>query len=287
MLNYLSLVLTALIFGSTFIVIKDSVSVLDPFALLTLRFGVASIALYALVCIKKLKPSDHLGLGLITGVIQFLTYAPQTIGLQYTTPSNSAFITGLFVVFTPIISSIFFKKTLRTQDFIATIIALIGVWILTGGINALNIGDLITFVTAIAIATHILLTSRALEKGANAIVITYQQIVVTAVLSLVFAFILGESFISRGHNVYISILYLGIFASFIAYLFQNASLNKVNPILASIILSFEPFFALLFSWGFGFERFSIMKLLGGMLILVAFIVSEIEKGFVRKIFRSS
>ena len=282
MLPYLLLSLNSLIWGSTFIITKNTVSHYDPFALLTLRFLIASIVLYIWIYKKKLKTSCFLKFGIITGILQFLMYASQTIGLKYTSPSNSAFITGLFIVFIPIVNFLVFQKKPKLQDIIATIIAFIGIWIITGGIQQFNTGDLITLLAAIAYAVYIIVSAYALKKGINPIVLTFQQLLVTALISAAIAFYKKVTFIAPNNHTYISILYLGIFASFLVYVIQNTMLQKVNPILVSIIFSLEPVFALLFSWILKYELFSFTKLIGGGLIFIAIIIPDLKSSSITK-----
>jgi drug/metabolite transporter (DMT)-like permease len=282
MTSFILLTLVALIWGSTFVVVKDSLSSFGPFALLTLRFALATLVLFIFVRMKHLDAAKYLRFGIITGILQFLTYASQTVGLLYTTPSNSAFITVLFVVFVPIMNYLFFQKHPNVKDIIACVIAVIGVWFVTGGIQQINIGDMVTFITTITFALYVVVSAFALKKGSNPLVLTYQQLFVTAVMSLFMALINRENFISSNSHIYLSITYLALFATCLAYFIQNTALKKLNIILVTIILSLEPFFALLFSCGFGFEPFSIMKLLGGLLILFAITIPEMKLNFLKK-----
>lgn len=274
-MKYFLLLLVAAIWGSTFIVIKDSLTVFSPFALLTIRFFIASILLYIWVKAKGLNPLSFLKYGIITGIAQFLTYAPQTIGLKYTTPTNSAFITGMFVVFTPIFGLIINRRKLSRLDIVAILLAIFGLWIITGGISHLNVGDLVTLVTAMAIGLHIVLTVNALKKGADPMVITFQQLLITAIISFLLSLFLKESIFVSNPSSYLSLVYLGVFASFVAYGIQNTMLKTVNPVLAAIILSTEPLFALLFSWVLRYENFNVFKLFGGILILLAIVLPDL------------
>lgn len=274
--RYLLLLGVAVIWGSTFIIIKDTVSSYHPFALIASRFIVASLPLGFLLWKKKLNPLQFWKIGLTSGVAQFMTFAPQAIGLQVTTPSNSAFITGLFVVFTPIINLLFNRNKPNNKEIAASIIAIIGLWILTGGVLNFNSGDFITVFTAVAISVCIVLTKKALEMGANPITLTFQQLIVTAVIGYIGVVITKSQFIPSNPNIYFAILYLGIIATFVAFFVQNSVMKSLNSNVVSIIVSTEPFFALLFSWGFGYENFAILKLVGGLTMLFAIILPEIK-----------
>lgn len=265
-----------MIWGSTFIVIKDSVADFSPFSLIADRFTVASLALGIIIWNKKLNPLKFWKIGLISGVAQFMTFAPQAVGLQITTPSNSAFITGLFVVFTPMINLLFNRNKPNNKELLASIIALIGLWILTGGIQYFNAGDFITILTAIAVSVCLVLTKKALDMGSDPIVLTFQQLFVTAIIGYVCVAITGSQLLPPSANTFLSTLYLGIIATFVAFFVQNSVMKSLDSNVVSIIVSTEPFFALLFSWGFGFEKFAALKLIGGMIMLFAIILPEIK-----------
>lgn len=275
-IKYLLLLMVAMIWGSTFIVIKDSVVDFSPFSLITGRFAVASLALGIILWSKQLNPLKFWKIGLISGIAQFMTFAPQAIGLQTTTPSNSAFITGLFVVFTPIINLLFNRSKPNNKELIASLIAIIGLWILTGGIKYFNSGDFITILTALAISVCLVLTKKALDMGADPITLTFQQLLVTAIIGYVCVVVTGSQLFPSNPNIFFSMLYLGIMATFVAFFIQNSVMKSLDSNVVSVIVSTEPFFALLFSWGFGFEKFAALKLIGGMIMLFAIILPEIK-----------
>lgn len=268
--------MVAMIWGSTFIVIKDSVDGYSPFALIAGRFIIATVLIGAVVIHQKLNPFKYLLIGIIGGIAQFMTFAPQAVGLQTTSPSNSAFITGLFVVFTPILSFVFVKIKPKPIEVLASIIAITGLWILTGGVQNFSTGDFITILTAIAISACLIITKKALDLGVHPLVITFQQLLVTAVISLFIAVVTNAPLIPSNPNVFLSMLYLGVMATFLAFFIQNSVMKSLDSSLVSIVISTEPFFALLFSWAFSFEGFDVVKLIGGLIMLFAIILPELK-----------
>jgi|GEM_PF-5584110 len=165
----------------------------------------------------------------------------------------------------------------RWKKRLACIVAITGLWIMTGGIHQLNIGDWITFGTAIAIAIYITISAIAVKNGANPLVLTFHQMWVTAALGGITALLLHSQFYTPNYSVYISMLYLGIFASAIGFLIQNIMLKKVNLIIASILLGTEPLFALIFSWILKYEPIHVTKIIGGLVIFSAIILPDIIK----------
>jgi drug/metabolite transporter (DMT)-like permease len=275
MKDKLSLLAVAAIWGSTFIVVKDVANEVDPFVLLTWRFAIASVLLLIIIKFKKKDPLSFLKWGVLTGVIQFMTYAPQAVGLKYTSASNSAFITGLFIMFVPIAEFIINKRKPQKKDIIVTVVALIGLWILTGGINQMNFGDVVTLITAAAIGFYIVVSAKALDKGAGALEITFQQTSVVMLISLTISIFRDTELIIKDPQIIASAFYLAIFGTVIAYVVQNRALERLTPIMVSLIVSTEPFFALLFAWVFSFESFDPIKLLGGCIIVTAILIGEI------------
>lgn len=264
-----------MIWGSTFIVIKDSVATYSPFALIAGRFTIASIALGLIVWKRNLNPFAFIGIGVSSGVAQFMTFAPQAVGLQVTTPSNSAFITGLFVVFTPIVNLLFMRNKPRGIEWVASFVAIVGLWTLTGGVQNFNWGDFITILTAVAISVCLVLTKKALDQGADPTVLTFQQMGVSAVLGFFGSLVTGVSVVPQEFSIVLSIFYLGVMASFVAFYVQNSVMKSIDSNIVSIIVATEPFFALLFSWLFAFEGFAVLKLVGGLIMLFAIVLPEL------------
>lgn len=275
LINYLLLLFVALIWGSTFVVLKDTVQSVSPFTLITYRFALASLLLGFWVLIKKYNILINWKIGLISGFFQFMTFAPQTIGLQTTSASNSAFITGLFIVFVPLINFIFFRSKPKKIEIFAVVLSVTGLWILTGGIGNLIKGDLITIITAVSIAVVIVLSNISLKKGTNSIILTFQQLSVTALFGLLLGLFTKEDFIVGSINNLIPIIYLAIFASFICFALQNYIMKTVKPEIVSIIVGTEPVFALLIAWLFSYERYNGVKLIGGIIMFLAIILPEV------------
>lgn len=155
----ISLVFVSLIWGSSFIIVKDTLIYLNEYFLLFVRFAIATGILGLYLLLKKINPFkyDILKEGAILGLILFIGLGTQTIGLKYTTATNSAFITGLYIVLTPIFTVLLFKKYPKVWNIFAVILATLGLFLLTFD-NALgftfNFGDLITLLTAAAFAFH-------------------------------------------------------------------------------------------------------------------------------------
>ena len=156
----LGLVYASAIWGSTFIMVKNSLDSLDPVTLVAYRFLLAAALMGAYLLWRGKPLFRNFMPGLILGVVQIFLYIPQTIGLKFTTAANSGFITGLFVAFVPPLSLLIPRQKPRPSQWAAIAISLVGLWLVTGGMDSVNVGDLITLSAAFTYALHVMLSDR-------------------------------------------------------------------------------------------------------------------------------
>jgi drug/metabolite transporter (DMT)-like permease len=266
----------AAIWGSTFFVVKDALSGVDPVVLVAWRFLIAGGLLAAFLVYKKLSLFKNLKQGVVLGLLMFMIYVPQTIGLGITTASNSGFITGMFVLFVPIFMVTIFKKRPSKMELFAVVLALAGLWILTGGLSDINSGDLMTLVTAMFVALHLMYADRFMKSGADVIGICSQQFLVTSLLSFIAAFVFGLPLGIETASAGWSILFLAVFPTLTAFVIQMAAQKISAPMRISMFFALEPIFAAGFAWTLGGEQFRTQSALGGLFIFAALIVSGIK-----------
>jgi drug/metabolite transporter (DMT)-like permease len=267
------LVYAAAVWGVTFVVVKDALEFIHPLTLVAWRFllaaGVLAIAL-------KLKGRPLLGdwrPGIILGIFLWVLYASQTIGLEITTASNSAFITGMFVAFVPIFEWGFTKRRPRTWKFLAVLLCLAGLWFLTGGIRSANAGDLLTLLTAAAYAAHIFIADRYMKGDHDPFVLSMQQFAVVGVLSLLAALLFGAPLIPTSSKPLAIIVFLALIPTLSAFVVQMAAQRRTAAIRVSLIFALEPVFAALVAWTYGGEQFIWTHALGGLLVVMALVTS--------------
>ena len=153
-------------------------------------------------------------------------------------------------------------------------LALVGVWVLTGGIRALSVGDMLTFLTALFAALHILGTDKYVRREVDPLVLNFQQLSVVGILSVLIMVIFGLP-VQFGHlSVIWTILYLSLFADMIAYLIQIMAQKYTIPVRVSLIFTLQPIFTALFAWLLHTESFTRSTIIGGALIALALMVSE-------------
>lgn len=279
-LSALGLIITTIIWGSGFVVMKNSVEVVTPAYLLALRFTIASVALVAVFWkrVKKISKSDVMCGGLL-GVFLFVSYFFQTYGLKYTTASKNAFITTLYVILVPFLHWFYNRKKPSRNNVAAAGIAVLGLALLSlEGDFSVNIGDLMTLVCGFFFAFHIVFIDRYTEDH-DPIILTVIQMVMAAILSWAIAPLLEGSLDITVINTSMmtGLLYLGIFCTMFCFLLQNVGQKHLTPNTSSIILSFEAVFGLLFSVLFLGEQLTIKLAAGCVLMFASVLLSEYKR----------
>jgi drug/metabolite transporter (DMT)-like permease len=237
---YLALTVAAAMFGTTFVFVKDALAVIPPLAFVGWRFLIGAIVLLVIG-----RPSGKLVWrdGAIAGVILFAGFATQTIGLELTSATNSGLITGLYVVFTPLIAAI----AIRTSPAMATVagasMSIIGLGALTlTNSLTLEAGDLWTLVCAVAFALHIVLLAYLAPRH-EVVPFTAVQLVVVAVAGLVMSGVLEGGLSFPPSAVWPTLIATGLAVTAGAFLIQVWSQTIIGPSRTAIILAIEPLFA--------------------------------------------
>jgi drug/metabolite transporter (DMT)-like permease len=269
----LGLFYAAAIWGSTFYIVKDALSGIDPIILVAYRFLLAGTIMLAVLLATGRPVLKHLGSGIALAIVLWLLYATQTVGLKYTTASNSGFITGLFVIFVPIFMWTLFRRKPSVMEWGASGVALIGLWILTGGMTDINLGDILTLAAAVTYALHVLMADKYLKAGVDPLVISCQQFLIVGLLSLMAGVLFDLDFKIHTAAAGWTTLFLALFPTLSAFVIQMWAQKTVTPVRVSLIFAFEPVFAGVFAWTLGGEPFVSHRALGGLFIFAALIIS--------------
>lgn len=273
----LSLLSIAIIWGSTFIIVKQSVESTPVFSFLFMRFTLAGMLL-GLISAPKLKALDKrvLADGLLLGIALFLAYAFQTFALTLTSASITAFITGLFVVFVPILSSVFLRKLPRQEALVGVVLATIGLALTTLQDRfLLSFGELLALLCAFFVAIHIILTDRCSRRN-DFTLLTLVQINVVALFSLIFAVFFYPHVIPEQFNqqLIFSLVITSVFATVVAFGIQMGMQKHTTPTKAAIIFIMEPVSSAFFSYWLGGELLTTKQYVGTFLILLAMVFTE-------------
>lgn len=272
----LGLVYCAAVWGATFYMVKDALAGVDPVAMVAHRFLLSALLLAPWALVRPTR-GKHLKAAAILAVLLFLLYATQTVGLGYTSASNSGFITGLFVLFVPVFLLVFFKKPPTKVQWASSGLALGGLWLLTGGVSAVNFGDAITLVAAATYAGHLLATDVYVKADADSVVLAFHQFWMTGLMALAWCLATGRPLAVTGDKAPATIAFLAAVPTLSAFFIQMWAQRFTAPVKVSLIFSLEPVFAALFAWTLGGERFVPARAAGGFLIVAAMMAGELSK----------
>ena len=270
------LVFVTLIWGVTFIMVKDALNDAGPFAFGTLRFTIAGILTLAVVnkSIFTLTKTEVIG-GLVCGFFLFGGYAFQNFGLMQTSASKSAFITSVSVLMVPIILYLFNIQQVKIRIWIAVLLATIGLYILLdprGGM--INWGDILTFGCAMGFAVHIIFQGYYVKKNVRVLPFFLVQAWVVVGLSFINSLLFEPIFAIWSPRLISALLVTGIAATFIAILLMIWAQQILNPSETAIIFSLEPVFATVFAVIFAGEILGLWGYIGGGLIVLAVAYGE-------------
>jgi len=282
----LLLLFVAFIWGATFVMIRDAVTVLQPFTFNGLRFLLAGLFLLLWMIafrrdqLKKMNRS-MLFSGIVIGTCLFAGYALQTFGLEFTTPSKAGFLTGLNVVLVPLLAFLILKRKPGIAALIGVGCSVAGLYLLTeGGGSSFNIGDLLEFLCAFAFGMHIVFTGKY-AKQFPAIALTLIQISTVAVLSGLAA-IFSENWsaafspsVIKGSGVWFALLFTSLLATVAAYLSQTALQKITAPTHVALIFTMEPVFAALASYFWIHETLGTTAYIGCLFIFIGMILAEL------------
>ncbi len=275
------IVLATIIWGFSFVVMKDAVEVLPPAWLLGIRFTLAGILLLAVLARRVRKHFSRRALlyGAILGVFDFLAFWLQTLGLQHTTPGINAFLTATYCVIVPFAWWVVARKRPTIFNVGAAVLAIGGIWLVSvsgsGETLSIGLGEGLTLGCAVVFAVHIVLVSK-FSRTCDALVLTVFQFIAEGLLG----FATGaatETFPGMATftpNVVGQILFLAVFASVVAFGIQNVSLAHVPPAQAALLLSLESVFGVLFSILLYGEQMTLRLVIGFVLIFAAIVISE-------------
>jgi drug/metabolite transporter (DMT)-like permease len=278
LLANIALFVTAAIWGSAFVAQRDAAAVIPAHAFNALRFSLGSI-LVLLVCLglrrtAALKPSTFLAAAVL-GTLLFLGSALQQIGMSTTTAGKAGFITGLYVVFVPVLLALVWKRHSSTRIWMAVFLALIGLGLLSLQSDwSIVEGDFYVFLCSICFALHIILTER-LVVAREPLGLAALQFLVVAILSAVSSFTFEQTAIAQIERVWMNIAYAGVLSVGVAYTLQTVAQKYTNPVSAGIILSLESVAALTAGWLLLDETLSLRQALGCVLILAGCTIAQL------------
>ena len=280
----LALFIATLIWGSSFLVVKSSMDVMQPHMLLAFRFTIGGF----LLCIffhKRLKKlnKEYFIKGGILGTLLFVAYSLQTIGITDTTPGKNAFLTAIYCVLVPFFFWPVDKKRPDGFNLIAAFISILGIGLVSlNGDLSIRMGDALTLVSGVFYAVHIVAVAKFSGKR-DPILLTILQFGYAAIYSWIIGLLFEDIPSSWSTDAIIGLVYLAVFATAVALLLQNVGQKYTHPAPAAIIMSLESVFGAMFSVLFYNEVITTRLFIGFCFIFVAIIISETKLSFLFKI----
>ncbi|MCI0686646.1 MAG: DMT family transporter [Sporichthyaceae bacterium] len=270
----LGLVGVTAVWGVTFVVVKDAVERMPVMDFLAIRFLLAALVMIAI------RPSALAGIGrpgarhgALLGLALGVGYIAQTYGLQHTSASVSGFITGMFVVFTPLIAGLVLRRHVPATAWIGVAVAMVGLAVISLKGFAIGPGELLTLVCAICFAIHIVgLGEWAGQHGAYPLAVT--QLLAVGAICLVIGAADGLT-MPPDAGVWGAVLLTAVLATAAAFVIQTWAQSILSPTRAAVIMTMEPVFAGLFGVLLGGDELTVRILLGGALVLSAMYLVEL------------
>jgi drug/metabolite transporter (DMT)-like permease len=266
-----ALLAVAAIWGISFVWMKDILDQQDVFSFLFCRFIVASLIMVLVrPAILKNLSWKLISRGSLAGFALGTGYIFQTLGLERTTPAITGFVTGLYVVFTPLIGLIVFRDHITRIAWFYIVLATIGLGVLSISGWSIGVGELFVLTSAIMFAIHIILLSRW-SKHFDTYLLTFVQLFTCALVAGVPAAINGFT-LPPDSQTWSVVAFTAVFATFLAFIVQTWSQARISAVKVAVILTTEVVFAALFSVLLGVEPLTIRIIIGGSMILVAMIM---------------
>lgn len=277
------LILTTLIWGSSFVILKSALDSITPLWVLAIRFSGAAI-LMLIACLPRLKKLDkrYVTGGCLMGLCLAAAYIVQTYGLVYTTPGKNAFLTTTYCILVPFLYWAISGKRPDKYNITAALVCLVGVgFVCLGNDLSINIGDMLTILCGLFYGLHIIVTSRTAENR-DPVLITMLQFATAAVVCFIGAVLFEPAPHDIGSGTWLSIAYMTFICTGLCYILQTVGQKYTPPSQTAVILTLESVFGSAISVILGVESLTFNIALGFCLIFIAIITSETKLDFLNK-----
>jgi drug/metabolite transporter (DMT)-like permease len=269
-----ALILVTAVWGITFVQVKDAVELYPLLAFLAIRYLIATAAL-APIAVRRLGGFGRDGLvaGSVLGALIALGIGLQTAGLERTTVTSTGFITGLYVLFTPLLGLALFRTPIPRSLWAGVALALVGLALLSGVPQGSGRGDLLVLVSAFVQAFHIVMVERYANRF-DVFALTFAQVAAAAVAFGAVSLAFEELTVPRGWTVWSALIVTGLFAVAFAYVVQVWAQRRVSATRIAIVFSLETVFAGLFGYLLAGDRLGALGFAGCAAIFAGIVVAE-------------
>ena len=274
-LAVVALLLVGFVWGAAFVLMKDAIQEQPYMDFLATRFTVAALAMFLLrpIVASRLAPGD-LKYGALAGVVLAFAYITQTIGLELTTASISGFLTGLYVVLTPLFAWLLLKQKISLKIAIGAMLAAVGLGVLSGAATTVEfqIGQIWLIVCAVLYAAHILVLGK-FGQGRDSYRFAMLQIAFVAIVTWAFALVDGYQAPPNG-SVWFAIVFTALLSTVFAFWVQTWAQTIIEPSRVALLITSEVIFTALLAVGVGQEPLTITMVVGGSIMVAAMLLVE-------------
>ena len=271
----LLLLAACLMWGVSFVIVKDALERASPLTFVALRFTLAAVLFAPFAALRTRFTREELLAGGVLAVLLAAGFIAQAAGLVHTTPSRSAFLVAISSVLAPPIAMIFARERPRLAALVAVAVAAVGMWLLTApGGGGLNRGDLLTLITAVAFGGQIVAIT-VFSRRHEPTRLLWLQVAGTALLAAAGAPLVEDMRLSWSWGFAAAVLFTAVGATVLALLWQLQAQRVMSATRAAVLFCSEALFAAFTSWLFVGERLTGAQWAGGVLILAGMVVAEL------------
>ena len=270
----LALVAVTAVWGLTFVQVKDALELYPLFAFLAVRFAIATLTL-AVPGRRRVRTLGRRGwgIGAMLGLLLAVGYALQSAGLERTTVSSTGFITGLYVVFTPLLALVVFRTRIAAAVWLGVGLSTVGLSLLSGVDAGRLAGDALALGASAVYSVQIVLMERYAPRF-DAVALTLAEMAAAFIGFLVVAVALGQVEVPRGWTVWGALLVTGVFASALGFLVQTWAQRSLSATRTALAFALEPVFAAFFGFWLAGDRLGAWGWMGAALIMAGIVVAE-------------
>lgn len=285
MTGNIMLLLAAMIWGAAFVAQTVGMEYVEPFTFQASRCLLGSAILVPVILLQdrrndNRKPASKadkrylLGAGLACGICMFAACSMQQVGLQYTTAGKSGFLTSLYIILVPLLGALLGKK-IRPWIWISVLLAALGLYLLCGGgAFTLGKGELLTLGCAVAFSVHIMVIDHVSPK-VDGVRLSSLQFFVCGLLSLIVMFFVESPSVSAILQCWLPIAYAGVLSCGVGYTFQILGQEHTDPTVASLLMSLESVFSVIFGWMLLNQSLTVAELLGCGFVFAGVIIAQL------------
>lgn len=280
-----SFFVVAVLWGSSFAFQKTLFTFITPYELTFWNFAIGGVAICCIAAAKKVTFTYRLKEGVILGVLLAGVEISQMLGLRFSTSADTAFISNIGMLLIPYAGLLLFRHRVRVKDNIAIVIAIIGMYLLVGGVHGFGFGEAMLLVSAVVMSLYFLYSQRFEgEKSSHVLTLLVQQFFITTILSGIAVLVSGGSFLLQG-PVVPDLLWMAVVFTVVPYVLIQWASRWADEMIATLYDGVvEPLVGGITSWVFFSEPATRMNVVGGLLMVVAFAIGGIfsNRHFLRR-----